>query len=110
MTDTAYELEKPISLMNGNEVTEIVLKWDALTYGDLKTANKIAKMIDENSAGSVDNATVSPRLDPNLRIAIAWCAAIKGTPGLAVNDILQLSMVDALCLSEEALTNYLFFR
>lgn len=110
MNNTTYTLSKPITLMNGNEISEINLNWDSLSMADLKTANKISKMIDESSAGTVDNATVSPRLDPNLRIAIAWVAAIKGTPGLMVNDVLKISMVDALCLSEEALTNYLFFR
>ena len=110
MNNTTYTLNKPLALTNGNEITELNLDWDSLSYADLKTANRIAKMIDESSAGSVDNGTVSPRLNPNLRIAIAWVAAIKGTQGIMVNDVLKISMVDALCLSEEALTNYLFFR
>lgn len=105
---TNYKLSKPITLINGNEISEIVLDWDALTMADLKTSNKIAKMIADPSLGDVDTSTLSPRLNSDLRIAIAWCAAIKGTPGLMVNDVLKISMIDALCLSEESLTNYLF--
>ena len=105
---TNYKLSKPITLINGNEISEIVLDWDALTMADLKTSNKIAKMITDPSLGDVDTSTLSPRLNSDLRIAIAWCAAIKGTPGLMVNDVLKISMIDALCLSEESLTNYLF--
>ena len=103
-----FKLNKPITLTNGNEISELNLDYDALAMPDLKTANHIAKMVEESNAGNVDNATVSPRLDPNLRMAIAWVAAIKGTPGIMVNDILKISMVDAMCLSEDALANYLF--
>ena len=103
-----FKLNKPITLTNGNEISELNLDYDALAMPDLKTANRIAKMIDESSAGDVDNSVVSQRLNPNLRIAIAWVAAIKGTPGIMVNDVLKLSMVDAMCLGEDALANYLF--
>ena len=104
----AYALQKPITLMNGNEISELNLDYDKLSMGDLRTANKIAKMIADPSLGNVDNGSVSPRLDPNVRIGIAWVAAIKGTPGLMVDDVLKLSLVDAMCLSEDALSNYLF--
>lgn len=105
---TKYGLSKPISLMNGNEISELNLEWDSLSMADLKTANKISRMVDDNSIGDMDNSSVSQRLNPNLRVGIAWCAAIKGTPGLMLNDVLKISLVDALCLSEECLTNYLF--
>lgn len=103
-----FKLNKPIELGNGQTIDKLCFDWDALSMGDLKTANKISKMISDSTAGNVDNSTVSPRLDSNLRIAIAWVAAVKGTPGLMVNDVLKLSMLDALCLSEEAMTAYLF--
>lgn len=103
-----FELERPITLNNGNEVHDLHLDYEALSMADLKTANKIAKMIADPNVGNVDNASVSPRLDANLRIGIAWVAAIKGTKGLTVNDVLSLSMKDAICLSEDALSNYLF--
>ena len=103
-----FKLTKSISLLNNNELSSLNLDFDALTMSDLKTSNKIAKMIDDNTVGEIDNGAVSPRLNPNLRIAIGWCAALKGTPGLMVNDVLKLAMVDALCLSETVLSEYLF--
>lgn len=103
-----FKLQKPLQLANGNEVSILNLDYDVLTFGDLKTANKIAKMVSESSPGEIDNAAVTKRLDHNIQLGIAWCAAIKGTQGLKVNDVVQLSMVDALLLAEDAMTNYLF--
>lgn len=103
-----FKLQQAITLTNGKEIDELNLDYLQLTLGDLKTANRIANMIDDSTVGSIDNGTLSPRLNPSLRTAIAWVAAIKGTPGLRVDDVLKLSMVDALLLSEDALGNYLF--
>lgn len=103
-----YKLNKAITLSNGNEIDALNLDYDALSMGDLKTANRIANMIAEGNIGEVNNGSVSPRLDPNVRIGIAWAAAIKGTPGLTMNDVLKLSLVDTLCLSEDCLSSYLF--
>lgn len=108
---SAYKLQKSITLTNGTEIKELNLDFEALTMADLKTANKISAMINDNGLGTnanVNNVSMSQRLDPNLRIAIAWVAAIKGTQGLMVNDVLKLSMLDAMCLGEEAMTEYLF--
>ena len=105
-----YTLSKPITTLTGEVVNELTLDYDVLTLADLKTASKIAKMIAEPSLGNVDNTSVSPRLDANLRIGTAWVAAMRGTkPQLTINDCLQLSMIDAICLSEDALSGY-FFR
>lgn len=103
-----YKLNKTIKLLNGNEIDTLTLDYDALTLSDLRTANKIVGMIGDSTVGNIDNGSLSPRLDPNLRTAIAFVAAIKGTPGLRVDDVLKVSMVDALCLGEDCLSNYLF--
>lgn len=103
-----YKLSTPLTLVNGKEVAELNLDYDQLTLSDLRTANKIVSMIGESTAGNIDNGTLSPRLDPNLRTAIAFVAAIKGTPGLRIDDVLKVSMVDALCLGEDCMSNYLF--
>ena len=103
-----YKLNKAITLSNGNEIDTLNLDYDSLSMGDLKTANRIASMIAEGNIGDVNNRPVSPRLDSNVRIGIAWAAAIKGTQGLTMNDVLKLSLVDTLCLSEDCLSSYLF--
>ena len=105
---TTYKLNKAIKLLNGDEIDTLTLDYDALTLSDLRTANKITNMIGDSIVGTIDNGSLSPRLDPNLRTAIAFVAAIKGTPGLRVDDVLKVSMVDALCLGEDCMSNYLF--
>lgn len=105
---STYKLNAPLTLLNGKEITELDLAYDQLTLSDLRTANKIVGMIGDSNVGNIDNGTLSPRLDPNLRTAIAFVAAIKGTPGLRVDDVLKVSMVDALCLGEDCMSNYLF--
>ena len=105
---TTYKLNRAIKLLNGDEIDTLTLDYDALTLSDLRTANKITSMIGDSTVGTIDNGSLSPRLDPNLRTAIAFVAAIKGTPGLRVDDVLKVSMVDALCLGEDCMSNYLF--
>ena len=101
-----YRLEKEFSTISGQQLTSLQLDFDALSMADLKTAQRIAKMVADGS--SVDVMSTSPRLDSNLRIGISWVAAIKGTKGLQVNDVLSISLKDAVCLSEIALSDYLF--
>lgn len=107
MSAAEFKLQKPLKLANGNEIDTLQLDYESLTMADLKTANRITKMIGEQSV-EVDASVASPRLNSDLRIAIAWMAAIKGTQGVMVNDVLNISMVDALRLSEDAMGNYLF--
>lgn len=102
-----FTLEKELTTISGQTITELQLEFNSLSMADLKTAQKIARMVSEPSS-SVEAMSASPRLDPNVRIGIAWVAAIKGTKGLQVNDVLALSMKDAICLSEVALSDYLF--
>lgn len=103
-----YKLQQPIKSMNDTEISELNLDYDALTLGDLRTANKIAAMVSENGLESFNNTSLSPRLNSELRIGIAWAAALKGTKGISLNDVYQLSLVDSMCLSENALSEYLF--
>lgn len=103
-----YQLQQPIKSMNDTDITELNLDYDALTLGDLKTANKIAAMISDTSPEALAGSTLSPRLNSELRIGIAWAAALKGTKGITLNDVYQLSLVDSMCLSENALSEYLF--
>lgn len=106
---STFKLQKPITTVTGNIIDTLEFDWESLSLSDLKSANKLSNMISDAQMGQVDNSVASPRLDPNLRIAIAWLAAMKGTKGLTLNDALQLSLIDALCLSEECLGSY-FFR
>ena len=103
---TEYKLCKELNTISGQTITELHLDFDALSMADLKTAQRISGMVAD--ASNVDIMNTSPRLDSNLRIGIAWVAAIKGTKGIQVNDVLTLSLKDAVCLSEIALSDYFF--
>lgn len=101
-----YKLERELTTISGQQITELHLDFEALSMADLKTAQRISGMVADGS--NIDVMSTSPRLDSNLRIGIAWVAAIKGTRGLQVNDVLTLSLKDAVCLSELCLSDYLF--
>ena len=101
-----YKLQRELTTISGQQITELHLDFDALSMADLKTAQRISGMVADGS--SIDVMSTSPRLDSNLRIGIAWVAAIKGTKGLQVNDVLAIGLKDAVCLSELALSDYLF--
>ena len=101
-----YKLQRELTTISGQQITELHLDFDALSMADLKTAQRISGMVADGS--SIDVMSTSPRLDSNLRIGIAWVAAIKGTKGLQVNDVLAIGLKDAVCLSELCLSDYLF--
>ena len=101
-----YKLQRELTTISGQQITELHLDFDALSMADLKTAQRISGMVADGS--SIDVMSTSPRLDSNLRIGIAWVAAIKGTKGLQVNDVLTIGLKDAVCLSELCLSDYLF--
>lgn len=101
-----YKLERELTTISGQQITELHLDFEALSMADLKTAQRISGMVADGS--NIDVMSTSPRLDSNLRIGIAWVAAIKGTKGLQVNDVLGIGLKDAVCLSELCLSDYLF--
>ena len=101
-----YKLERELTTISGQNITELHLDFDSLSMADLKTAQRISGMVADGS--NIDVMSTSPRLDSNLRIGISWVAAIRGTKGLQVNDVLAIGLKDAVCLSEIALSDYLF--
>lgn len=98
-----YELQTPI---NGTKVLH--LDFESLSLADLKIAKRVKQLTCEAKDLAVGSDALSPRLDSEMRTGIAWAAAIKGTRDLTLNDALLLSVKDALCLSEVALSEYLF--
>lgn len=106
-----FTLSKPITIeaMNGSEtISELELDFDSLSLSDIKAAKKIKSLFTESRAGIIDNSTVSPRMDEDLRIGLSWVAAMKTDSRISYNDILKLNARDALELSEVALSEYLF--
>ena len=105
-----YDLHKNITLDTGETINKLELDFDSLAFVDLKNAKKVKAMLADATSQGLSNpiAASSPRFDDELRIGIAWVAAIRGTKGLSINDVLKLSARDAMELSEVALTEYCF--
>lgn len=102
-----YNLNNPLKLDDGSELNSLTLDFDSLSFMDLKNAKKVKAMLSEGTAtDQISNA--SQRLDPDFRIGIAWIAAVKGTKGITLNDVLNLSARDAMELGEVALSEYCF--
>ena len=101
-----YKLERELTTISGQQITELHLDFESLSMADLKTAQRISGLVADGT--NIDVISTSPRLDSNLRIGIAWVAAIKGTKGVQVNDVLAIGLKDAVCLSELCLSDYLF--
>lgn len=102
-----FQLTRPIKLSSGDTVESLDLDFDSLSLVDIKNARKVKALICDMN-GVSDNTSVSPRLDESLRIGLAWIAAMKTDKRLSINDVILLSAKDALVLSEEVLTSYLF--
>lgn len=102
-----YTLSKSITISNGETVSELTMDFDALSLSDIRNARKVRAYLVDERPGEVPTSAVSPRLDENLRIGLAWVAACKAHAGLSIQDVLLLSAKDALGLSDAAL-EYLF--
>lgn len=103
MEENKYTLKKSIVLLSGETLTELVFNWQALSFADLSIAKKIKSMIGKSEV----TVNFSPKTDIDLRIGIAWVAAMRGNPKILVEDILKLSIVDAFEISDLALEDYL---
>ena len=99
-----FSLRKPIKTESGEEIKVLSLDWDNLSFADLASAGKVKSFL---GFGQQQETTISPKLDNNLRISIAWIAAVKGKKGLVIEDCLKLSLADALDLSDECIDAYL---
>lgn len=101
-----FKLYKPVKLASGDTIESLELDFDSLSLVDIKNARKVKSMI--STVNAMQNESVSPRLDGDLRIGLAWVAAMKSDNRLSINDVVNLSAKDALILSEEVLSSYLF--
>lgn len=100
-------LIRPIKLDSGETVDKLTCDIEELSFQDLKIADKIKSFITNNSMTGPSNVSMedlaSPRLNPSVRIGLAWTAAMKADKRLMLNDVLKLSAKDALIIAEETL-------
>ena len=96
-----YKLSKPIKTSAG-EFPTLKFNFDALTFADLRSCTTIRKMYDASEM-------LEPRTDFGFCVAVAFVAAVKGTPGLLIQDVVNLGMEDVLSLHDLA-QDECFFR
>lgn len=101
-----FKLYKPVKLASGDTIESLELVFDSLCLVDIKNARKVKSMV--STVNAMQNESVSPRLDSDLRIGLAWVAAMKSDNRISINDAVNLSPKDAFMLSEEVLSSYLF--
>lgn len=96
-----YKLSRPI---HGIETINIDV--DELSMADYRSATVIKNLIKSGNASQSLVDAIQPRLDSELRIALAWVAAIKHDNRLSINDILSLPVTDGILISEAVLTSF----
>lgn len=96
-------LSKPINSISGNTINELKFDFDALTSIDYKQAIKLEYKLKGDASVIIDINSWSKSTSSEFRIATAWIAAIKGTPGLVLDDIDKLSFGDMLSLEKKSI-------
>ena len=96
-----YTLHKPIKTSAG-EFSALKLDFDALSFADLRSCSTIRKMYNSDDM-------IEPRTDFGFGVSVAFVAAVKGTPGLLIQDVVNISLEDALNLNDLA-QDECFFR
>lgn len=95
-------LSKSFTLQNGKEITEVTLDFEALTTADFRQVRRLEALIIDNSPTSVEQITSGGTFSNSFRVASGFLAAVKGTPGLSIDDFLKLPMKDTTRMGLEA--------
>lgn len=87
-------LSKSFTLQDGKEITEVTLDFEALTTADFRQVRRLEAQIIDNTSSSVEHFTSGSSLSSSFRVASGFLAAVKGTPGLMIDDFLKFPMKD----------------
>ena len=95
-------LTKPFTLQNGNEITEFSLDFEALAAADFRQIRRLEAQITDGTRVNVNEFIGGLELSDSFRVATGFLAAVKGTPGLKVEDFMKLPLKDATRLGSAA--------
>ncbi len=95
-------LTKPLTLQNGTEITELSLDFDALSTADFRQIRRLEAQITDGTRVNVNEFIGGLELSDSFRIATGFLAAVKGTPGLRVDDFTKLPLKDATRIGSAA--------
>lgn len=93
-------LTKPFKLQNGNEITELNLKFEELSVADFRQVSKLEAMISDPQSVSLMEAVNDKQLKFEFQLASGFLAAMKGTDGIQIGDFTKLPMQDAINLAK----------
>lgn len=102
-----YQLESPIILDNGNILRTLKFDFSSLKMTDFKAAQRLRKQLSDTNSVDPQKLLASFRLDNEFQIAVAFLAAVKGTPNLSQSDFMKLAFKDLLMIGEKA-SDYFF--
>lgn len=95
-------LAKPFILQDGKEITELLLDFDALATADFRQIRKLEAQIIDGTSINVNEFVTGLDLSDSFRVATGFLAAVKGTPGLRIDDFMKLPLKDATRLGTKA--------
>ena len=95
-------LAKPFILQDGKEITELLLDFDALATADFRQIRKLEAQIIDGTSITVNEFVTGLDLSDSFRVATGFLAAVKGTPGLRIDDFMKLPLKDATRLGTKA--------
>lgn len=95
-------LTKPFILQDGKEITELLIDFDALATADFRQIRKLEAQITDSTSINVSEFVAGLDLSDSFRVATGFLAAVKGTPGLRIDDFMKLPLKDAARLGTKA--------
>lgn len=97
-TNKTLVLSEPFNSLSGVNIKELTFKFSGLKPNDYR---QIVRLEAKLSGGipSFDFVS-SKKTSPEFRMGAAWIAAVKGTPGLCVDDIDSVAVRDLLEMEE----------
>lgn len=95
-------LTKPFKLENGTDISELTLDFDSLSTSDFRQIRRLEAQIADGTRVNVNEFIGGLTLSDSFRISTGFLAAVKGTPGLKIEDFLKLPIKDATKLGSAA--------
>lgn len=93
-------LSKPFTALSGTDINALHFNFDAVKAIDYRQIVRLEARLRGNTAEIFDISSMSKKTSSEFRIAVAWIAAIRGTKGLCLDDIDNLSFADLIELED----------
>lgn len=102
----SLELSKPIKSISGATINTLKFDFDSMSTSDYKQAVSLEFRLKGQGFSIADLNSWSKSTSSEFRIAAAWIAALRGTEGIVLDDIDNISFKDLIKLESYSI---LFF-